>query len=264
MYEELYAPLPDSAAYLERIGLADAQPAPDLAWLEHLVRAQLTHVPFDAMDVWGRGDCPSLATEDLFDKIVRRRRGGYCYELNSLFCAFLKALGYDAYLVSVILVVGRDHIPPPAHCAIVCRIDGEKYFCDVGFGGPVPNGAVPFDGSVANGYRISVDGAFHVLELVEGAEPGRIMLFHDVPTLPVELLPLNFHVSQREDSFFQKSLNVNLRYPDGAASIFGKRFHFHAGDQRVERELTDLDDLRNVLETYFGIPGDDPPLRSLD
>ena len=264
MYEELYAPLPDSAAYLERIGLADAQPEPTLAWLEQLVRAQLTHIPFDAMDVWGRGDCPSLAIEDLFDKIVRRHRGGYCYELNSLFCSFLKALGYDAYLVSVILVVGRDHIPPPAHCAIVCRIDGKKYFCDVGFGGPVPNGAVPFDGTVAHGYRVLEDGAFHVLEQVEGKEPGRIMLFHDVPVLPVELIPLNFHVSQREGSHFQQFLNVNLRYADGAASIFGRQFHFHAGDQRVERELTDLDDLKRVLETYFGIPGDDPPLRSLD
>lgn len=263
MYEELYAPLPDSAAYLSRIGLAGMQPEPTAAWLEQLVHAQLIHIPFDAMDVWGRGDCPSLATEDLFDKIIRRRRGGYCFELNNLFCTFLKALGYDAYLVSVILVAGRDFIPTPAHCAVICRIDGKKYFCDVGYGGPVPDGAVSFDGTPAHGYRILEDGAFHMLELVEGQTPGRIMLFHDVPILPVELIPLNFHVSQREDSFFQQFLNVNLRYPDGAASIFGRSFHLHTADQRLERDLEDLDDLRSVLETYFGIPADDPPLRAL-
>ena len=264
MYEELYAPLPDSGAYLSRIGLADTRPEPTLAWLDRLVQAQLVHIPFDAMDVWGRGDCPSLATEDLFDKIITRRRGGYCFELNSLFCTFLKALGYDAYVVSVILVGGRDHIPPPAHCAVVCRIDGRKYFCDVGFGGPVPNGAVPFDGTLAHGYRMLEDGDFRVLELVEGKEPGRVMLFHDVPVLPVELIPLNFHVSQREGSFFQQFLNVNLRYTDGAASIFGRRFKLHAGDQCLERDVKDLDDLRDLLETYFHIPGDDPPLRELD
>lgn len=264
MYEELYTPLPDSGAYLRRIGLPDTRLAPSLAYLEQLVQAQLTHIPFDAMDVWGRGDCPSLAIQDLYDKIVVRRRGGYCFELNSLFCSFLKSLGFDAYLVIATLVAGWDFIPPPAHCAVVCRLDGEKYLCDVGYGGPVPNGAVPFDGSPAHGYRVLEADGYQVLELLEGEKPGRVMLFHDVPALPVELIPLNFHVSQREDSFFQAFLNVNIRYPDGAASIFGRRFHLHRGARREERELTDLDDLRSVLETCFGIPGDQPPLRSLD
>ena len=71
MYEELYAPLPDAEAYLERIGLSGERPAPTPEWLDRIVHAQLTHIPFDAMDCWGRGDTPSLATEDLFDKIVR-------------------------------------------------------------------------------------------------------------------------------------------------------------------------------------------------
>ena len=69
MYEELYSPLPDADAYLERIGLAGERPSPTAEWLDRLVHAQLTHIPFDAMDCWGRGDTPSLATEDLFDKI---------------------------------------------------------------------------------------------------------------------------------------------------------------------------------------------------
>ena len=121
MYEELYAPLPDAAAYLNRIGLAKETPEPTAQWLDRLVHAQLTHIPFDAMDVWGRGDTPSLAIDDLFDKIILRRRGGYCFELNSLFCAFLKALGYDAYLVTIHLL-REDFVPPPAHCAVVCVI----------------------------------------------------------------------------------------------------------------------------------------------
>ena len=55
MYEELYAPLPDAAAYLKRIGFARETPEPSAEWLDRLVHAQLTHIPFDAMDVWGRG-----------------------------------------------------------------------------------------------------------------------------------------------------------------------------------------------------------------
>ena len=263
MYEELYAPLPDSAAYLERIGLAGARPEPTAEWLDRLVHAQLLTVPFDAMDVWGRGDCPSLATEDLFNKIVVRRRGGYCFELNSLFCALLKSLGFDAYVVIVNLIGGRDFVPPPAHCAVICRIAGEKYFSDVGYGGPVPDGTVKFGGEIAHGYRVVEDGYYHALELVDGAEPGRIMLFHDIPALPVDLDPLNFHVSQRPGSFFQMFLNLNLRLPDGSVSIFGRAFHLHTAAERIERDVRDLDDLRELLPKYFGIPADDPPLREL-
>lgn len=265
MYEELYAPLPDSAAYLSRIGLEGAKPEPTAAWLEQLVHAQLLHVPFDAMDVWGRGDCPSLAIEDLFNKVVTRRRGGYCFELNSLFCAFLKSLGFQSYVVIVNLVDGRDFVPPPAHCAIISIIDGEKYFCDVGYGGPVPDGAVKLDGTPAHGFRVSAYGDHFALEKVtETGESNRVMLFHDVPALPVDLEPLNFHVSQRPGSFFQAFLNVNLRLTDGSVSLFGRAFHLHTAAERIERDIRDLDDLRELLSTYFGIPADDPPLRELD
>ena len=263
MYEELYAPLPDCAAYLERIGLGGAKTEPTAAWLDRLVHAQLISIPFDAMDVWGRGDCPSLATEDLFNKIIVRRRGGYCFELNSLFCALLKALGYDAYLVAVNLVGGRDFIPPPAHCAVICRIGGEKYFSDVGYGGPVPDGTVKFGGGVAHGYRVVEDGDYHVLELAGDAGFERVMLFHDIPALPVDLEPLNFHVSQRPGSYFAAFLNLNLRLPDGSVSIFGRKFRLHTATERIEREVRDLDDLRALLPKYFGIPADEPPMREL-
>ena len=76
MYEELYAPLPNAEAYLERIGLKDLQPEPTVEWLDRIIHAQLTHIPFDAMDCWGLGETPSLAINDLFDKIVVRHRGG--------------------------------------------------------------------------------------------------------------------------------------------------------------------------------------------
>jgi len=264
MYEELYVPLPDKAAYLDRIGLAGAAVEPTAAWLDKLVHAQLTHIPFDDMDVWGRGDCPSLATEDLYNKIITRRRGGYCFELNSLFCSFLRALGYDAYIVLITLVGGRDFIPPPAHCGIVCTIDGEKYFCDVGYGGPVPDGAVKFDGNVAHGYRIGVDETWTYLELVEAEKPGRVMLFHDIPALPVDLIPANFHVSCRPGSVFRATLNLNLRLDDGSVSITNRSFKLRTAQERCEREIASLDELRELLPKYFGIPADDPPYREFD
>ena len=261
MYEELYAPLPDVSAYLRRIGIQRETPQPTVEWLDKLVHAQLTHIPFDDMDVWGRGDTPSLAISDLFDKIVVRRRGGYCFELNSLFCAFLRALGFEAYLVTIHLL-REDFVPPPAHCAVICVIDGEKYFTDVGFGGPVPDGCVKYDGAVYHGYRVVREGDFHCLELVrDDGEVQRVMLYHDVPILPVDMIPMNFHVSQRPGSLFRNVLNLNLRLPDGGVWLLDDKLSLHSTAERMERRLRDQDDLRQVLEQYFGIPADDPPLR---
>ena len=262
MYEELYAPLPDAEAYLERIGLAGERPLPTAEWLDRLVHAQLTHIPFDAMDCWGRGETPSLATADLFDKIVIRRRGGYCFELNSLWCAFLRALGYDAYIVVVHLL--RDFVPPPAHCAVICNIDGEKYFTDVGYGGPVPDGCVRYDGETHHGYRVAEEGDFCCLERI-GADGNaqRAMLYSDSPALPVDLIPLNYYVS-RPGSNFINILNVNFRRDDGNLWIKGKVFSLHASSETFDRELRDTEDLKDVLERYFGIPGHNVTLRSLD
>ena len=263
MYEELYSPLPDADAYLERIGLAGESPEPTAEWLDRLIHAQLTHIPFDAMDCWGKGVTPSLAIDDLFDKIVRRHRGGYCFELNSLFCSFLRALGYEAYVVIIHLL--RDFTPPPAHCAVICVIGGEKYFCDVGYGGPVPDGCVRYDGKVHHGYRVIPEGDFFCLELVnDDGSSRRVMLYSDNAVLPVDLIPLNFYVSGRPDSGFCRVLNVNFRLEDGSVWISGRKFFLHTSSERIEREIEDLDDLRGILEGYFGIPWQEVTARPLD
>ena len=262
MYEELTAPLPDAAAYLKRIGLAGEKPEPTVAWLDKLVHAQLTHIPFDDMDVWGRGDTPSLAIADIFDKIVVRHRGGYCFELNSLFCAFLKAVGFEAYLVTIRIVYGRDFVTPPAHCGVVCVIDGEKWFSDVGFGGPVPDGCVKYDGQTYHGYRVVPDGDFTCVQLVHAdGSAEKVFLYHDIPMPPMDMIPMNFYVSQRPDSVFRNVLNVNLRLPDGGVWLKDAQFSRHAGTERLEREIRDQEDLKQVLIQHFGIPAEEAPLR---
>ncbi len=263
MYEELYAPLPDAAAYLARIGLPADPAEPTAERLEELVHAQLTHIPFDDMDVWGRGDCPSLAIADLFDKIVVRRRGGYGFELNSLFCSFLRSQGFDARPTAAFCVGGRDFLPPPAHCAVLVTIGGEDWFCDVGFGGPVPDGALRFDGAVRHGYRLVPEGGFWLLEQITERGPERVMLFRRAETLPVEFIPMNFTVSQQPGSLFRSTLMLNLRLPDGSVTISGDRFRCRTASERIDRTVRDLDDLRELLPRYFGIPADDPPLREL-
>ena len=92
MDEGLYEPLPSVEAYLARIGI-DGAKEPTLAFLDELVYAHQCSVPFEDLDICEKHAEISLDIAALFDKIVTRRRGGYCFEQNALFASLLRALG---------------------------------------------------------------------------------------------------------------------------------------------------------------------------
>lgn len=121
-----------TTAYLERIGLSEAPPR-TAAGLALLQRSHLRHVPFECLDVVA-GRRLSLSPERLFDKVVRRRRGGFCYELNSLFARLLGALGFDVTMLSA-GVVDREGSVGPDFDHMTLRVDLEDpWLVDVGFG----------------------------------------------------------------------------------------------------------------------------------
>ena len=62
-------------------------------------RAHLLAVPFENLDIH-LGRPISLDQDALFGKIVTRRRGGFCYELNGLFALLLRELGFEVTLLS--------------------------------------------------------------------------------------------------------------------------------------------------------------------
>lgn len=118
-------------AYLERIGF-EGKPRADLASVEAMMRRQLRSVPFENLDVLA-GKGVSLQPEAIVDKLVGRRRGGYCYEINGLFALALTALGIPWRFVAarpMIYPVAR----PRTHMALVVQVDGADWLCDLGFG----------------------------------------------------------------------------------------------------------------------------------
>ena len=82
----------DLDAYFERIRLGD-RPACDLDGLAAVQRAHRLAIPFENLDIrLGRGI--AIDSASVFAKLVTRRRGGYCFEQNRLFCDALTALGF--------------------------------------------------------------------------------------------------------------------------------------------------------------------------
>ena len=122
----------DIAAYLDRIRVTET-PSVDVEFLRALHRQHVFHVPFENLDIHlGRGI--SLAPADLFDKIVRRRRGGYCFELNGLFQLLLETIGFRVYSTAARVLFGTEMIPPRSHRLLIVTLDGTDWMVDVGFG----------------------------------------------------------------------------------------------------------------------------------
>jgi N-hydroxyarylamine O-acetyltransferase len=124
----------DFDAYLDRIGYAGPRRS-TAAVLRDLQRAHLLAVPFENLDINPIGTPIVLSPDALFHKVVVRRRGGFCYELNGLFAIALEQLGFDVTRVAGQVSRGDGKFGPEFdHLALVVRVDGATHLADVGFG----------------------------------------------------------------------------------------------------------------------------------
>ena len=262
MTDELYEPVSDVEAYLRRIGIADAK-QPTLEFLDELIFAQQRSVPFDNLDVCERGMVPSLGVSDLFEKVVVRRRGGYCFELNALFGALLKALGYRVrpYMARVLI----RPIPRPliTHRANFVTIDGKDYIADVGFGGPQPTFAVPLEDGVTstgNGQAFFVRRRDEFWwDLVYIGSSGVEQPAQCICTMPVgeeDFIPLSFYQAANPESVFRLNRMVNITTASGALNLRNNTLTAFAGGEKTVTEIENEAAITELLRESFGITRD--------
>ncbi|OLN89991.1 Arylamine N-acetyltransferase 2 [Colletotrichum chlorophyti] len=121
--------------YFNHIGYPRDWHASDpLQRLAELQAHQLARVPFESLTLhYSKHRLISLDLQDLFDKVVVEGKGGYCMELNALFGAVLKGLGYDVLSVGG-KIMGDERFGGWSHMLNLINIDGQRYMVDVGFG----------------------------------------------------------------------------------------------------------------------------------
>ena len=122
----------DIQAYLQRINYHGSL-APTAETLCELQVAHLLAVPFENLSIHN-GEPIVLEDEALFEKIVGRRRGGFCYELNGLFAALLRSLGFKVAMLSAGVANAEGEFGPDFdHMTLVLKLE-ERWLADVGFG----------------------------------------------------------------------------------------------------------------------------------
>jgi N-hydroxyarylamine O-acetyltransferase len=248
----------DVESYLLRIAY-DGSRVPSAASLRSLHRQHLFTVPFENLDVALHTPI-QLDPDLLFGKIVRRRRGGFCYELNSLFAELLKALGYRVQLLSA-RVRHEDGGFGPEFDHMLLKVELEEpWLADVGFGesflSPIP--LRPDGADAVNGHRYWVSVHRDQWELCRHDKDGEVALyrFHDVPRQLSDYAELcTFHQTS-PDSHFTRNRVCSRAMPDGRVTLSGMRLILTQNGNREERLLSGEAELRLCLRDHFGIEFD--------
>jgi N-hydroxyarylamine O-acetyltransferase len=244
------------AAYLTRIGVTEPL-ALDAGALRGLHRAHLLAVPFENLSIH-LGEPISLDEADLMDKIVSRRRGGFCYELNGAFACLLDRLGAQVRRVAARVYGSSDggFGPPFDHLALLVALpDGTgPWLADVGFGS---HSTYPL---LAETRAEQADPAGRFL--VTGSPDGDLdVVKNGQPQYRVELrerglddfVPTCWWQQTSPRSHFTRSLICSRLTDDGRISISGRRLIRTVAGQQTEQNLADDQAVLTAYQDHFGI-----------
>jgi len=242
------------AAYLDRVGVP-APPAGDAAGLRTLHRAHQLTVPFENLSIH-LAEPISLDERDLIDKIVRRRRGGFCYELNGAFALLLEALGAQVSRVAA-RVYGQEGLSPPFdHLALIVRpADGSgPWLADVGFGShsdyPLLLDARDDQDDPAGRFRLADAHAGDIDVLKDGQPQYR---FETRERSLADCVPTCWWQQTSPQSHFTQSTICSRLTPGGRVSISGRMLIQTQDGTRTEQQLDGDDAVLAAYRNHFGV-----------
>jgi arylamine N-acetyltransferase len=255
----------DLDQYFQRIGY-DGVATCELATLRSIVLAHATSIPFECLDPVA-GIAVSIEINAIYEKLVRRRRGGYCFEQNALLAAVLRQVGFDVDELSARVWYNTPEgtTPPRTHVFLAVTVDGTRWLADCGLGGSTPHGLMELD-------RIDVDQSLlsetRRIIRIEGCLIPTFMhqvrhgeAWSDIYEFTGEAMPksdqamANWWTGSHPDSKFRKNLIVAVLNRDGTRyALVNKEFVHRRSSEVLERiEISNSDHLSELLSERFGL-----------
>ena len=246
--------------YLTRIQAE--QPAENIEKLELLKKLHQLHpknITFENIDTF-TGETPSLQLDAVFNKLVTRQRGGYCYEQNSLFKDVLETLGFTIKMHLARVVWGSKDGTGTArsHMMLTTDIEGVKYLVDVGFGSMTLTSPIILETDIEqetpNGlFRLVKTEDFYRLEVLKDEWlPIYKFSLEDVEQSDLEMA--NWYIATGPGSMFSQFLMITRVDEEARYALFNSTFNIRWNDGRKESsEITEPDQLAFTLKTYFNL-----------
>ncbi len=260
----------DTKAYLQRINYHGSL-SPNSDTLRELQKAHLISVPFENLSIHS-GEPIVLEDGALFDKVVSRRRGGFCYELNGLFAALLRELGFDVALLAAEVANAEGVYGPKFdHMALLVTLE-ERWLVDVGFGDsfrePLLLDEQGEQTQAERSYRIAPEDAQMILARRTNAGAGEWQPQYRF-TLRTYQYPdfaemCRYHQTSAE-SHFTTGRICSRATTGGRLTLSDLRFiESKANGERHEQLLVDEEEYLRILKDHFGIVMTKPSTDSAD
>ncbi|OBF51766.1 arylamine N-acetyltransferase [Mycobacterium sp. 852002-53434_SCH5985345] len=248
--------------YFDRIGYGGAA-APNLDVLQALVSAHTKAIPFENLDPLLGVAVDDLSPGALAGKLVRRGRGGYCYEQNGLMGYVLTELGFRVRRLAGRVVWMRPldaPSPPQTHTVLAVTFPGShaSYLVDVGFGGQTPTSPLRIEtGSVQQTthepYRLEDRGDGLVLQAQVRGEWQPLYEFSTRTAPDVDLQVGSWFVSTHPSSHFVTGLTAARVTDDARLNLAGRNLAIHRADASEKIRLDDAAAVVDTLSGRFGI-----------
>lgn len=248
----------DLDAYLARIGYSGPRDT-TLETLRALHRLHPRAIAFENLDpLFGR--LPVwLDTAALMDKLVRSRRGGYCFEQNLLFGHMLSSLGFPVSGLAARVLWNQPHdaMTPRSHMLLKVRADGSDYIADVGFGALTLTAPLRLTAGLEQETPheccrlVEHDGLFR-LDARIGDAWKPVYHFDLQEQVRGDYEITSYYLSSHPDSHFRKTLIAARPFDEGRHALLGNRLTTHRLDGSSERRLLgSASELRDVLTSLF-------------
>lgn len=242
--------------YLNRLGYYEPV-TPTVQHLNALQNRHLHRIPFENLDIH-LGREIILDRDRIYNKIVLGNRGGFCFEVNSLFQELLEALGYTCYLIScaVFSEVEQAFTIEGGHAAIVVLLNGKRWLVDVGFGDGIQF-PVTISGNQSERHNHRYFQVFEMdqqtFQLMKSDDCVKWIPMYRFQDLPVELNYFKpmcyFHQTSLTSPFTQRRICTKL-VPNGRITLTGDRIIRTFRDDRQETSI-DIQSFDNYLNDLF-------------
>jgi len=248
--------------YLERIGLHGPMTL-NHDTLNRIVWAHYTSVPYENLDTMNQ--IPVLLSEEaLYDKIVNRHRGGWCFELNAALALLLEGLGFSVQRLAARFVMGEKPgtIPLRRHEVLLVDLEDGQYVCDAGImresyraALKLKHGLEQKDG--IGEYKIEFHPFYGnlIFQRLEKDTFEPLMGFTLEPQTPGDYIMPSFYCEHHPDSPFTHHRMVGVYTKDGSINLVGNELRWISQGKISQRRECTEEEIPGVLREYFGIEG---------
>jgi N-hydroxyarylamine O-acetyltransferase len=220
--------------------------------------AHTLNVPFENLDVFYKRPI-LLDGASLYKKMVKERRGGYCFEMNGIFSLVLQEMGFKVTNLLARVTIDGIHYTTKTHQAILVETGGNKWLADVGFGNdgiiaPLILEENTEQKQFAHTYRLITDSSLgYVLQKKNEDGYNPLYAFALDECSPEDFLMSNHFTSTFPESFFLKMRMCTMPTKDGRITLTDDHFKMVEKNDVLDLPIANEDEFNAALKEHFGL-----------